>query len=222
MAFEEYARAQRDGLREVHALESKNENPYLIVLDELLPEINSMSRVSLGVQTISTSNIAGTATQGRSTAFSRSFKPLLAAGTEFAAKWDNLHDSVLRDGLRDPIKVLEYYNKYYVIEGNKRVSVSRQMDMITMEADVTRVLPVKDDSPRWHAYQAYLRFHADTGLDMPVFQTPAGYEELHTLSGFPEGIRWDTVDVANLRTAFLNFTNSYKTCAGNRPEPMPK
>ena len=39
-------------------------------------------------------------------------------------KWSDLYDSYKQEGIRDAIKVYEYMNRYYVQEGNKRVSVS--------------------------------------------------------------------------------------------------
>jgi hypothetical protein len=49
--------------------------------------------------------------------------PLLAEDTEFAVKWQKVYASQLVEGIREPIKVYEYLNSYYVQEGNKRVSI---------------------------------------------------------------------------------------------------
>ena len=32
-----------------------------------------------------------------------------------------LYDGIVEDGLRQPIVALEYYNRFYIVEGNKRV-----------------------------------------------------------------------------------------------------
>ena len=48
--------------------------------------------------------------------------PLLGLKTEFATKWINLCVSHVDEGIRDPITCYEYMGRFYVQEGNKRVS----------------------------------------------------------------------------------------------------
>ena len=42
---------------------------------------------------------------------------------EFTDKWKQLCESHLEEGIREPVLVYEYMNRFYVLEGNKRVSV---------------------------------------------------------------------------------------------------
>lgn len=79
----------------------------------------------LGIQTIPVSRIVGSVSAGRTPAFSADFKPLLEPDTEFCYKWRNLYESVLEEGIREAIKLVEYMNRYYAIEGNKRISVAK-------------------------------------------------------------------------------------------------
>ncbi|MFR7669819.1 MAG: hypothetical protein ACLU0O_02775 [Collinsella sp.] len=67
--------------------------------------------------------VVGTVTKGRQSAFSCNFMPLLPFNTEFARKWSNLYDIQVTEGYRDPIIVTEFMHRFYVQEGNKRVSV---------------------------------------------------------------------------------------------------
>lgn len=67
--------------------------------------------------------------------------PLLDWGTEFSAKWASLSDAQINEGIRDSIKVYEYMNKFYVLEGNKRVSVLKYFDAVTVNAVVYRKVP---------------------------------------------------------------------------------
>lgn len=144
--LEDYISARKEGVKELHALESRGQDPYLPVLAELVPKLNQLTQVPLGLVQIALDQIAGTATKGRTTAFSRSFLPLLEPDSEFANKWATLYDGIIEDGLRQPIVALEYYNRFYIVEGNKRVSVMRRLDAVNIEADVTRVLPESEDS----------------------------------------------------------------------------
>lgn len=60
------------------------------VLAELVPKLNQMAQVPLGLVQIGLDQIEGTATKGRTTAFARGFLPLLEQDSEFATKWSIL------------------------------------------------------------------------------------------------------------------------------------
>ena len=111
-----------------------------------------VKRENLGIQTIPAELIAGTVHNNRSNAFSRSFYPLLSAGSEFASKWALLYDSISVNGMREGIICEEYMGKYYVIEGNKRVSVNRFLGVPFIEGTVTRLVPEKTDDPEIKLY----------------------------------------------------------------------
>ena len=141
MSMKHYLAARKEGLKQQHAAQARGQDPYLPVLSELVPTLNKLTQVPLGLVQIALDQIEGTATKGRTTAFSRGFMPLLEQDSEFASKWSVLYDGIVEDGLRQPIVALEYYNRFYIVEGNKRVSVMRRLDAVSIEADVTRVLP---------------------------------------------------------------------------------
>ena len=84
MAIDDYVAARKEGLRELHNMQLHGEDPALPVLSELVPSLNHLTQVPLGLVQISLSQIAGTATKGRTTAFSRSFLPLLVVISEFS------------------------------------------------------------------------------------------------------------------------------------------
>lgn len=181
--LEDYISARKEGVKELHALESRGQDPYLPVLAELVPKLNQLTQVPLGLVQIALDQIAGTATKGRTTAFSRSFLPLLEPDSEFANKWATLYDGIIEDGLRQPIVALEYYNRFYIVEGNKRVSVMRRLDAVNIEADVTRVLPESEDSERYRIYQEFLSFYADTKINFIYFSHEGRFARLYELMG---------------------------------------
>ena len=51
----------------------------------------------------------------------------------------------LEEGIRDPIKVYEYMNRFYVQEGNKRVSVLKCVGAVSVMAEVIRILPFRSE-----------------------------------------------------------------------------
>ena len=137
MSLNDYVKAQKLGEKRYQAALSKNEYPYLPVLDELITNSDIAGEVNLGLQHISLDRVVGTATKGRTTAFASNFMPILDANSEFGNKWSSLCDSHIEEGIHDPIKVYEYMNKFYVIEGNKRVSVLKYFGADSVPAMVT-------------------------------------------------------------------------------------
>ena len=126
--IDEYIRARKAGEKEYKARLSAGEYPYLPALDGILPGNDAMPRHSLGIIEIPVEQIVGTKTQARQNSFAPDFMPLLDPDTEFAAKWSNLYQAQLEEGFNTPIKAYEYLHRFYVQEGNKRVSVSRFLE----------------------------------------------------------------------------------------------
>ena len=63
----------------------------------------------------------------------------------------------MEEGIRDPVVVYEYLQRFYVQEGNKRVSVLRSLDVPTITASITRVLPLPSDDPAIRCYNEFSR-----------------------------------------------------------------
>ena len=118
-----YSKARREGLRVYQAAIQANTDPYLPVLEEKVPNLSSLSRLSLGIMPVPLDRVIGSVSRGRSYAFAEGFLPILEGGSEFASKWEQLCESVEQSGVNQPVTVLEYLGYYYAIEGNKRISV---------------------------------------------------------------------------------------------------
>ena len=219
MSIENYISAQREGVREARALRAAGKDPYLPVLADLLPEYGRLSHARLGIIQIPVSDIVGTATRGRTSAFASGFLPLLEPGTEFSSKWANLYVSALEEGIREPIIAYEYYHQYYVVEGNKRVSVARRIDAPYLEADVTRILPEPEDSERYRVYKEYLSFYGDTKLSALYFSREGGFSRLSAMAGRIPGTPWPAEAVFDLSSCFYRFCQAYGEVFGRNP-PM--
>ena len=217
MSTDDYLQAQKKGLRLTHALQSRGEDTTLPVLSELVPELNRLTQVPLGLIQISLDQIAGTATHGRTTAFARNFMPLLDVESEFALKWSILYDDVVQNGLRDPVLAYEYYNRFYIIEGNKRVSVMSMLDAVTIEAQVTRILPEPDDSERYRVYQEFLKFYADSGINFINFSREGSFERLYAQLGKQPGTKWTRDEISDLESCYHRFAQAYGTRTGSKP-----
>lgn len=156
---EDYQKAYKAGLRRYRRALSQGSYPYPPALDDILPQALQGHKVSVGVMEVPLSDVIGTVQRSRQDAFSTDFYPLLQEGSEFADKWCALCRAQFEEGIRDAIKVYEYLKRFYVLEGNKRVSVSRYVDAPSIRADITRILPEQyETSYPW--YREFLAFFA--------------------------------------------------------------
>ena len=158
--LEDYKNALKSGQRAYRACVARGQSPYLAVLDDILVNVNIVAQEPLGLVELPAESIVGTKTSGRHTAFAPNFMPLLEPDTEFAAKWSNLCDAHLEEGIHTPIIAYEFLNKFYVQEGNKRVSVLKYFDAVRIAGTVTRLIPERNDSLENRIYYEFLDFYA--------------------------------------------------------------
>ena len=155
---------------------------YLYILDDLLDNVEICGEINLGTTEIPIKKILGTRTSARSNAFAGNFMPLLPENTEFGAKWCKLYESHIREGIREPIKVYEYLNRYFVQEGNKRVSVLKYLGAVAIEARVTRLIPKRDESNKQISiYYEFLDFDRRATFDNLWFSHRGGFTGLVNL-----------------------------------------
>lgn len=152
---------------------------YLYILDDLLDDVEITGEINLGTMEIPVNKILGTRTSARSNAFAGNFMPLLPANTEFGAKWTKLYRSHINEGIREPIKVYEYINRYFVQEGNKRVSVLKYLGAVGIEAKVTRLIPKRDESNKLISiYYEFLDFDRRATFDNLWFSYQGSFTRL--------------------------------------------
>ena len=215
--MDHYGKARRDGLRLYSAAIQANADPYLPVLEKKVPNLAQLSRLSLGIISIPLDRVVGSVSQGRSYAFTENFLPILDGGSEFAAKWDRLYESVEAEGVNQPVTALEYLGYYYIIEGNKRVSVMKAMEAEDIEADVTRVYPERTDDPDIVAYYEYCDFTKETKLYGIFFSRPGSYQKLLSLPGMRAGEKWTDEEILSLRKLYHYFHTAYTSVMKDRP-----
>ena len=139
---DEYLKAVKIGQKECATLQAKGQNPFPLVLDQVLSEGIPDGAQHIGTLEIPIERIVGIKSAGRISAFSASFLPLLDSETEFAMKWMALCDAHLGDeGIRDPIICYEYLGNFYVQEGNKRLSVLKYHGATRIPSVVYRIVP---------------------------------------------------------------------------------
>lgn len=210
MSKADYSDARKLGLRDYRIRVAKGEYPYLPVLDDILRSTTSAGESNLGLVDIPLEYIVGTRTAGRTNAFSSNFLPLLDEGSEFANKWSALSTAHLEEGIRDPIKVCEFLNRYYVVEGNKRVSVLKYFGADSIHAYVTRILPQRTDSRESRLYYEFIDFYRDSGINYVEFTKLGSYKLLLDKMGKQPGDPWTDEDKQDFASAFHYFSKCFK------------
>ena len=209
-----YHEALRLGQREYRACVSKGLSPCLPVLDDFLPPDQAASVAELGLVQVPAELLVGTKSRGRVNAFAPNFMPLLEPKTEFAAKWDSLCQAHLREGIRDPVKVYEYLNRFYVEEGNKRVSVLKFFDAVTIPALVTRILPERGSETE--LYYEFVDFYRYSKLNLVEFSKKGGYQALQTAVGKQPEEPWTEDERRHFRAAYHFFRQAYAAAGGEK------
>ena len=216
--FDEYTNALKQGRKEYKAKKAAGENPYLPTIYDAVPDADSLSTQPLGQMEIPVELIAGTKTKGRQNSFSPDFMPLLEENSEFAFKWIHLYRAQINEGFRDPIKVYEYLHRFYVLEGNKRVSVSKVLENPTIMADVTRLIPKAGVMEKNPAYSEFLKFFKVARIYSIDCSREGAYAEIAGLMGLDLENEWPEDAKRSLRSAYWRFSVAYKSKIGKLPD----
>ncbi len=216
MAIEDYSAARKIAQRVSRAAVANGEYPYLPALDEFVSREEICGEQPLGIVDIPIAKIAGTKTSGRKNSFANNFMPLLAETTEFAVKWSNLYEAQMEEGIRDPILAYEYMTRYYVQEGNKRVSVLKYVEAASITANVIRLLPKKTDELESRIYYEYVDFYEASKLCFLDFSTLGAYEELCSFYGKAWKQPWESDEKQQLSSDFSRFEKLFLEHGGDR------
>ena len=215
---EEYLKARKAGEKEYKVRLARGEYPYLAALDDILPENGTLQQQSLGLMEIPVEMIAGTKTLARQNSFAPNFMPLLDINTEFSYKWSNLVEAQIKEGFNDPIRVYEYLHRFYVLEGNKRVSVSRFLDMPAIMADVTRIIPTADVLQAEPAYAEFLEFFKAVPVYDMECTRPGAYKEIAEIAGISLDKPWPMDKVRHLQAVYWSFAKVTSELSEKLPE----
>lgn len=208
-ALKEYEKAFRLG---------KKEGLPMIALDNILKEkkIQTPKEIPLGLVQIPMNQIVGTKTVGRSSAFSRSFYPLIKINSEFSGKWCNLYLAHLNEGIREPVKAYEFMNKFYIEEGNKRVSVLKYFDAVSVPGYVTRIIPPWSEDPEVRTYYAFMDFYNLSGVNYIWFSHEESFAKLQQLMGKRPDEVWDEDTRLTFSSVYSRFESEYEANGGGK------
>lgn len=218
MSFIDYSQAAKLGKKDYQSKLMAGKSPTLEVLDDILHTTKDYREVSLGLVQIPLDQIVGTKTVGRSTSFSSNFMPILESNSEFASKWIQLCTSQQEEGIKDPITAYEYMNKFYVLEGNKRVSVLKYFDAVSIMGNVIRIMPKKTDDLDIQIYYEYVDFYDLSEINYIYFSKLGCFDKLQLLVKKAPDEKWSADDKMDFRSLFQNFRTEYKKLGGEQLE----
>ena len=211
-----YSEALKLGQKQKRAAEAAGQPVALPALDALLAERKTLGEVDAGELQIPAELIAGTVSASRAQLFAPNFMPLAPEDSEFAAKWGRLCQAHLVEGIRDPVRAYEYLNRYYIAEGNKRVSVLKFFDAVSVHAHVTTVLPAQDGSPEVALYNEFTRFRRLSGVFQVECSRPGAYRKLQQLLGKAPDEVWSEADRSAFLADYSTFRRAYASAGGKR------
>lgn len=221
MGKEDYSKAFKLGKKDYQARMLRGVKPTLQVLDDIMPEKGSFSEASLGLVQIPIDQIVGTKTVGRSSSFAGNFMPILRDGTEFSEKWISLSISHVEQGIRDPIKAYEYMNRFYVEEGNKRVSVMKYFGAVSIPGYVTRIIPKRTEEKENKIYYEFLDFYQVASINYIWFSREGSFQKLQAAVGKKPGEIWSEEELLQFSSVYTRFFAEYQAKGGNKLKITP-
>ncbi len=214
MGTDDYMKAFKAGKKDYQARMLRGEKPTLQVLDDIMPEKGAYHEVPLGLVQIPVERIVGTKTVGRSSSFAGNFMPILLDESEFAAKWVSLSTSHLEEGIREPIKAYEYMNKFYVEEGNKRVSVLKYFGAVSIPGNVIRIVPKRTEEKENRIYYEFMEFYKAAPINYIWFSQEGSFAKLQKAVGKAPGEIWTEDDLLKFSAVYTRFGAEYEAEGG--------
>lgn len=221
MSLDDYNKAYKLGKKEYQYRMLRGMDPTLKVLDDILPSRGSYSEVPLGLVQIPADQIVGTKTGSRSSAFASNFMPILRENTEFARKWASLSTSHVEEGIREPIKAYEYMNQFYVLEGNKRVSVMKYFDAVSIPGTVIRIIPKRTEEKENKIYYEFLDFYEESKINYVWFSEEGSFPKLREAVGKKPGETWEEDDKLLFSSTYTRFSIEFKQQGGSELKITP-
>ncbi len=216
MASEEYQKALKMARNAYRRAVSAGRYPYLPALDDLVRGQDVKTEESLGLVSIPLDQIVGTKSEGRQNAFAVNFMPLMPEHSEFARKWDGVVAYHMDQGVGDPIVAYEFMNRFYVLEGNKRVSVLKFFGADSIEGTVTRVIPYKNDEIENRIYFEFLDFYKGSQINYLWFTQVGSFPKLLKAVGKQAGEEWTDVEKEDFKSLYTEFAGLFKDKGGDR------
>lgn len=215
-----YEQAMKSGKQAWNQKVLRGESGYLRTLDSMLQKGDIVTEYPLGLVEIPIHKIVGTYTHSRSISFASNYMPIMDVKSEFALKWMHLYDYHIENGIADPIKVYEYFNRFFVIEGNKRVSVLKFVNGTTINGQVIRLIPKRNPEDKTNnIYYEYIKFYKETKINSIWFTEVGRFTELlDYIKQYRQIVQEEDSDKLFLSNCYRPFRQIYHELLDNKLE----
>ena len=208
-AVEQYNHALKTGQKYYKNAILHGEYPYPLVLDDIVQESAIAGYADLGLVQVPSDRFVGTKSAGRTAALAGNFMPLLEPSSEFAAKWISLCDAHLsEEGIRDAVECYEFMGRFYIQEGNKRLSVLLSYGAPRITAHVKRVIPRWSEDHDVQVYYEFMHFYSLSGLYGIDFRHRGSYAKLQAALGFEPEHVWTDQERRSFSAGFSHFRDA--------------
>ncbi|VAW42868.1 hypothetical protein MNBD_CHLOROFLEXI01-3682 [hydrothermal vent metagenome] len=165
-AVEDFKRARKAAAMQQMMARLKGKSADLLAYHDVYQYVKSSDEVKQGIREVPLDAIIGSV--GRYQDFTRTFLPKNDSDEE---RWVGVKTAVHDMVGMPPIDVYKVGDIYFVIDGNHRVSIARQLGGDTITARVTEVkvrvpLSLDDDSDKLICKSRYAKFLERTNLDV--------------------------------------------------------
>ena len=165
-AVEDFKRARRAAAMQQMMARLTGKSADLLAYDDVCRYVSASDEVKQGVREIPLDAIVGSV--GRYQDFTRTFWPKNDSDEE---RWVSVKTAVNDMAGMPPIDVYKVGDVYFVIDGNHRVSIARQLGTDSITARVTEVnlrvpLSLDDDPDEIICKARYAEFLDQTNLDI--------------------------------------------------------
>ncbi len=166
-ALKDFRRARQEAAMNQLLHRVTGQADQLLAYHDISDKLEVLDTIEKGIQEIPLDAVIGSV--GRAEDFTREFLPKRDSDAE---RWARVKSAVLDMKGWSPIDVYKLGDAYFVIDGNHRVSVARQLGNKTIAANVTEVITKLDididtnaDPTRIIDKANYVKFLERTGLD---------------------------------------------------------
>ena len=114
------------------------------------------------------------------------------------------------------IRCFEYTGRFYVQEGNKRVSVLKYFEAGSVTGNVTRVVPKYDDTPEVRLYYEFMHYYPLIQTYLFTFTKPGSYGRLQKAMGKGPDEKWTAEDRSAIMSLYNWVEKAYTALGGDR------
>lgn len=187
-----YGKALKLANRQKNKDEKQGKDVHPKALDAFLKKDMEAGRIELGVMDIPTDRIIGVAESKGRELYASNFLPLSPKKSNYAIQWRELClDYQEGNEFFSPVRCCEYLGQFYVMDGKKRVSVLKYLEVPSVLANVIRIIPAMSKDKEVQNYFEFLRNFEKTNLYQISFSRQGGFEKLQRAMGHAPDQVWN-------------------------------